>query len=96
MNAVNYSTARKNLASIIESVCDDCAPVIITKSGNCSVVMISLADYEAMNETDYLLRNPANAEHLRKSIASSRRGKLKSMSMKEFEEKCNAESAVDA
>ena len=58
--------------------------------------MISLADYEAMNETDYLLRNPANAEHLRKSIDSFRRGNMKSVSLDDLEETCNARTSVDA
>lgn len=96
MHAVNYTAARKNLASMMDSVCRDCTPVIITKNNDCAVVMISLADYEAMNETDYLLRNPANAEHLRKSIDSFRRGNMKSVSLDDLEETCNARTSVDA
>ena len=49
-----------------------------------------------MNETDYLLRNPANAEHLRKSIDSFRRGNMKSVSLDDLEETCNARTSVDA
>ena len=86
MNAINYTTARRELAQTMEGVCRDNAPVIITKNGNCAVVMISLEDYSSLMETDYLLRNPANAERLRKSIESSRRGQGKHMSMEEFEE----------
>ena len=85
MNALNYTTARKELAQTMETVCRDNAPVIITKNRDCAVVMISLAD-SALMETDYLLRNPANAERLRKSIEASRRGEGKHMSMEEFEE----------
>ena len=97
MHAVNYTTATKNLASMMDSVCRDCNPVIITKNNDCAVVMISLADYEAMNETDYLLRNPANAEHLRKSIDSFRRGNMKSVVLsyvKDMEENIREVSEV--
>lgn len=86
MDALNYTTARKELARTMETVCRDNAPVIITKNRDCAVVMISLADYSSLMETDYLLRNPANAERLRKSIEASRRGEGKRMSMEEFEE----------
>ena len=47
MNALNYTTARKELAQTMETVCRDNAPVIITKNRDCAVVMISLADYSA-------------------------------------------------
>ena len=83
MNALNYTT---ELAQTMETVCRDNAPVIITKNRDCAVVMISLADYSSLMETDYLLRNPANAERLRKSIEASRRGEGRRMSIEEFEE----------
>lgn len=86
MDALNYTTARKELASTMETVCRDNTPVIITKNRDCAVVMISLADYSSLMETDYLLRNPTNAERLRRSIESSRRGRGKRMSIEEFEE----------
>lgn len=96
MNAVNYTTARKELARMMENVCQDCDPVIITKNNDCAVVMISLADYQSLAETDYLLRNPANAERLQRSIKASRRGSGQRMSMEQFEELCDAQSSVDA
>lgn len=85
METLNYTTARKELARAMESVCRDNAPVIITKNRDCAVVMMSLADYSSLMETDYLLRNPVNAERLRRSIDSSRRHEGKIMSMTEFE-----------
>lgn len=93
MNAVNYSTARKNLAKMMEAVCRDCDPVIITKSGDCAVVMISLADYQSMSETDYLLSSPANAKRLLGSIKALKRGEGKKMTLKEFEAQ-NEESEI--
>lgn len=76
MNAVNYTTARKNLSAIMDRVCRDCDTVIITKNNDCAVVMMPLSDYESWMETDYLLRNKANADHLRKSMASAERGRV--------------------
>lgn len=85
MNAVNYTTARKNLAGMMDRVCQDCDTVIITKNNNCAVVMMPLSDYESLMETDYLLRNRANAAHLRKSMESVSRGRAKKVSMKELD-----------
>jgi antitoxin YefM len=53
----------------MEQVCDDHAPVIITRKNERSVVMISLEDYQALEETAYLLRSPKNARRLLESIA---------------------------
>jgi antitoxin YefM len=68
MNAITYTEARANLANTITRVCDDHDPVIITKKSDKSVVMISLEDYESMEETAYLLRSPKNARRLLESI----------------------------
>ncbi|MBP0048342.1 type II toxin-antitoxin system prevent-host-death family antitoxin [Marinobacterium sp. AK62] len=68
MDAISYTAARTNLAKTMEQVCDDHAPVIITRSKSPSVVMISLEDYEALQETVYLLRSPKNARRLLDSI----------------------------
>ena len=68
MNAITYSEARAKLADTITRVCEDHAPVIITKKSDKSVVMISLDDYEALEETSYLLRGPKNAQRLLESI----------------------------
>jgi antitoxin YefM len=53
----------------MEKVCNDHAPVIITRQNERSVVMISLEDYQALEETAYLLRSPKNARRLLESIA---------------------------
>ena len=68
MNAITYTDARQNLAKTMESVCNNHDPVIITSSRKRSVVMISLEDYNAMEETSYLLRSPKNAKRLFESI----------------------------
>lgn len=68
MDAVSYTAARENLASVMDRVCEDHAPVVITRNRNQSVVMLSLEDFEALEETAYLLRTPANAKRLLESI----------------------------
>lgn len=68
MDAITYTHARANLAKTIENVCDDHSPVIVTKSRDRSVVIISLEDYQALEETAYLLRSPANVRRLLESM----------------------------
>lgn len=75
MDAISYTAARANLASTMAGVCNDHAPVIITRKSEDPVVMISLEDYNAMQETTYLLRSPANARSLLESIAELESGK---------------------
>jgi len=74
MDAISYTAARANLARTMEKVCEDHHPVIITRKGEGAVVMLSLEDYQAMEETAYLLRSPANARRLLESIAELERG----------------------
>ncbi|GAB2728594.1 YoeB-YefM toxin-antitoxin system antitoxin YefM [Melaminivora jejuensis] len=69
MDAITYSAARANLAATMDRVCDDSEPIIITRSGQRSVVMLSLEDYNALEETAYLLRSPKNAKRLMDAIA---------------------------
>lgn len=77
MNAMTYSHARENLARTISSVCENHDPVIITKKGTDAVVMISLEDFESIQETNYLLRSPKNAKRLLESIEQLESGKGK-------------------
>lgn len=64
MDAITYSAARANLAKTMDRVCEDHEPLIITRNGQQSVVMLSLDDFQALEETAYLLRSPANAKRL--------------------------------
>jgi antitoxin YefM len=64
MDAITYSAARANLASTMDRVCDNHEALIITRNSQQSVVMLSLEDYKALEETAYLLRSPANARRL--------------------------------
>jgi antitoxin YefM len=64
MNSITYTAARENLASTINRVCEDNAPVVITRNRDQAVVMLSLAEYESLEETAHLLRSPENAKRL--------------------------------
>ncbi|MGE0385229.1 MAG: type II toxin-antitoxin system Phd/YefM family antitoxin [Gammaproteobacteria bacterium] len=69
MDTLTYSEARSKLATTMDKVCEDHAPVIITRKNSQSVVMMSLDDFQALEETAYLLRSPKNARRLLESIA---------------------------
>lgn len=75
MKVISYSAVRENLAKTMEQVCEDHDPVIITRRNNDAVVMLSLEDFEALNETAYLLQNPQNAKRLINSIEELENGK---------------------
>lgn len=68
MRAITYTKARNNLARTIKQVCDDHEPIIITRKINEAIVMLPLDDYEALNETAYLMQSPKNAKRLMDSI----------------------------
>lgn len=74
MDAISYTAARSHLAKTMEQVCEDHSPVIITRSKAPSVVMLSLEDYEALQETAYLLRSPHNARRLLDAMAELEQG----------------------
>ncbi len=71
--ALTASEARKNLFPLIEQVNDDRQPVEITSKRGDAVLM-ARADYDALQETAYLLRVPANAQRLLESLAQARSG----------------------
>lgn len=75
MDAISYTAVRANLASTMNRVCRDHEPLIITRNKEQSVVMLSLEDYKALEETAYLLRTPANARRLLSAAAQLNAGK---------------------
>jgi antitoxin YefM len=75
MEAISYTAARQKLAKTMEKVCKDHTPVIVTRKSENSVVIMSLEDYEALEETAYLLRSPKNARRLVESISQLENGK---------------------
>ena len=81
MNAITYTAARQNFAKTMDKVCTSRKPVIITRSSADSVVMISLEEYESLEETAHLLRSPKNAKRLIESLIqlSENRGKERAL-----------------
>ncbi|MFI6239275.1 type II toxin-antitoxin system Phd/YefM family antitoxin [Micromonospora sp. NPDC050795] len=69
MRTVNFTQLRQNLAAELDSVINDAEEVVVTRSGHEPVVIVPLAEYESMKETEYLLRSPSNAAALRRSMA---------------------------
>jgi antitoxin YefM len=76
MAHVSYSELRNNLASYMDQVCDDRAPLVVTRQNARSVVLISEEDYEGLMETVHLLKSPANAARLLRSIKEADQGKV--------------------
>lgn len=77
MDAITYTTARADLANTMNRVCEDHEPLIITRNGQQSVVMLSLDDYKSLEETAYLLRSPENAKRLLSAVAALAKGRGK-------------------
>lgn len=75
MDAITYSAARANLAKTMDRVCADHEPLIVTRNGEQSVVMLSLEDYKALEESAYLMRSPANAKRLFAAVEQLAAGK---------------------
>lgn len=69
MAHVTFTDLRNSLASHLNKVEQDRVELVVTRQGHEPVVIMTLADWEGMNETMYLLGSPANAQHLRESIA---------------------------
>jgi antitoxin YefM len=71
---MSYSESRARYAEVLNSVTDDREEVVITRAGHEPVVIVSLADYESLRETAYLLRSPVNARRLLASIEELENG----------------------
>lgn len=69
MNVVSFSQARNSLKTVLDSVVNDADCTIISRRDAEDAVVMSLNYYNSLMETVHLLRSPANAAHLAKSIA---------------------------
>jgi len=69
MDVLTYSDTRANLKKVMDGVVQDRSPVVVTRARGEAVVMVSLADWNAMEETVHLLSSPRNAERLREGMA---------------------------
>lgn len=88
MDAISYTAARKHLARTIQQVCENHQPVIITHKEEQAVVMMSLEDYQSLQETSYLLRSPRNAQRLLQGISQLEQGKGTQKSLEHIEDLC--------
>ena len=75
MNVVTVNEAKRNLDLLIAKVVASAEPTIITTDTGQQIVLLRLDEFNAWQETAYLLSNPANAAHLRQSIAEAQSGK---------------------
>jgi antitoxin YefM len=76
MRVLSFSEARNNLKSVLDHVVEDADYTIITKRDADDAVVVSLEFFNSLLETVYLLRSPANAAHLERSIAQLKEGKV--------------------
>ena len=76
MKIVNFSEARNNLKFVLDQVSDDADYTVITRRDSEDAVVMSLATFNSYMETFHLLRSPANAAHLIKSIEQYRNGEI--------------------
>lgn len=83
MKAITYTAARENLAATMDRVCEDSEAVVITRNRDQAVVMLSMAEYQALEETAYLTRSPANARRLLDAVQSLEKGKGRARKLKE-------------
>lgn len=77
MRVVNFSEARNNLKAVIDGVVEDADYAVISRRDAPDAVVMSLDTFNSMMETMYLLKSPANAAHLARSIEQLRKGKAK-------------------
>ncbi|MFD0708080.1 YoeB-YefM toxin-antitoxin system antitoxin YefM [Photorhabdus akhurstii] len=77
MKELTHSEAKKNLSKTMINAVNDCSPVITTRENGENCVLMSLTDFESLEETAYLMRSPANANRLMESISQLRTNKGK-------------------
>jgi antitoxin YefM len=90
MGHVSYTELRTNLATYMDEVCDSRAPLLVTRQNARSVVMIAEDEYEAIMETLHLLRSPANAARLLRSVEEADAGSLVEREIAEGESRSDA------
>jgi antitoxin YefM len=76
MHTIPLDHAKQDLEAVVARVLADAEPAVLRTPSGESVVVVPLDDFEAWQETNYLLRTPANVEHLRKSIAEAQTGRV--------------------
>ena len=76
MQAITLKLAKRNLPKLVEQVLADAeARIVVTDAGQ-QVVVMPLDEFNSWQETLHLLSNPANAAHLRRSMAEAQSGQV--------------------
>lgn len=75
MQVISYTKARNELATMMNKVCEDHAPIVINRQEQQPVVLLSLEDFNAIEETLYLLSNPKNASRLIEAVEDFKENK---------------------
>lgn len=75
MRTANYTNFRANLKSYIDSVIDDCDTVLINRGNGTGVVMISLEEYNALKETEYIMSSEQTMKEIRQGEEDLKAGK---------------------
>ena len=81
MRVLNFSEARSNLKRVIDQVVKDANFTVISRRDDADAVLMSLDTFNSLMETVYLLKTPANAAHLARSIAQLRKGKTRARNL---------------
>ena len=87
---VSYSKLRANLAALLDEASETLEPIIVERRGKARIALIDAAELSSIMETLHLLRSPANAEALFKSLAQARNGKAVAMTLDGLKEKAGA------
>jgi antitoxin YefM len=81
MQSIFFEEAKQDFERLCQKTCQDHEPYIVNRADNNHVVILSLADFNAWQETHYLLSSPENAKRLLHSLASARNGQLTAHSL---------------
>lgn len=87
MTTISYTEAREHLASVWDQTVASREPVILSRRGSESVVILPLEEWRGIEETAYLLRSPANAKRLFESLERIDRGEYETFTMEELRDK---------
>jgi antitoxin YefM len=85
MRVVNFTDVRNSLKTVIDQVVEDADFTVISRRDAPDAVIMSLDTFNSMMETLYLLKSPANAAHLNRSIAQYRKGQTKAKGLVDAE-----------
>ena len=84
MRTTNYTDLRKNLKSYLDGVVNNSEPLIVHRQGNNSIVVISLDEYNAIKETEYIMASPEMVQRIKDSEKEINEGKGKAIPIEEL------------